>query len=186
MSKIGLLFGSFNPIHNGHLAIAQAAQEAGCNDVWLVVQARNPYKQQRDLPAFQHRKAMVERAVKPHPRVHVWETTQDPPHIISTLLTLRAQDSRHQYILLMGQDLVDSLPQWPDYLEVLAAAEIYCYPRIGGNGPKFTRSNIQHLKMPPVNISAGLIRERLAEGKPINGLTPLPVTKYIKDNKLYI
>jgi nicotinate-nucleotide adenylyltransferase len=186
MSKIGLLFGSFNPIHNGHLAVARAAIDAGCSDVWMVVQARNPYKRQRDLPAFQHRKKMVELAVKPYNHIHVWETQQDPPHIVSTLLTLRSQDPRHQYVLLMGQDLVDSLPKWPDFIEVMAAAEIYCYPRIGGKAVGFTHRSVKPLNIQPINISSGLIRERLAETKAINGMTPLPVIKYIKDNKLYV
>lgn len=186
MSRIGLLFGSFNPIHNGHLSIARAALATHCEDVWFVVQARNPYKTQRDLPAFQHRKQMVELAIKPHPRIHVWETQQDRPHIVSTLMALRSQDPRHQYLLLMGQDLIDSLPQWPDFIEIMATAQILAYPRNGGPAVGFTHRNIKQLDIKPVNISSGLVRERMAKNQAINGLTPLPVIKYIKENKLYI
>ncbi len=185
MSRIGLLFGSFNPVHNGHLVVAEAALAAGINDVWFVVQARNPYKATtRDVPAFQHRKAMADLAVRDHRRVHVWETQQSPPHIVSSLLELRSQEPRHSYVLIMGQDLVDSLPQWADYKEIMATAEILCYPR-GGTSASFKHSKIHVLPTKPITISSGLIRERLAEGKQISQLTPLSVVRYIKENKLY-
>jgi nicotinic acid mononucleotide adenylyltransferase len=68
----------------------------------------------------------------------------------------------------------------------MAAAQILCYPRIGGNAVGYKHRNITPMQMPPVNLSSGLIRERLAESKAINGMTPLPVIKYIKEHKLYV
>ncbi len=186
MGKIGLLFGSFNPIHNGHLAVANAALGVGCDDVWMVVQARNPYKESRDVPSFFHRKAMVDLAVSPYQRVHSWELQQDPPHIITTLLTLRAQEPHHQFVLLMGQDLVDSLPHWPDFREIIATAEIYCYPRISDAASSFQHRRIHHLNTKHMNVSSGLIRDRLTRNLPIHPLLPHPVAQYIKQNKLYV
>ncbi|HSH31928.1 MAG TPA: nicotinate (nicotinamide) nucleotide adenylyltransferase [Candidatus Saccharimonadales bacterium] len=182
MTRIGLLFGSFNPVHKGHLAVARAAlAQADCDEVWLFVQYHNKYKGQDDLLSIDHRLVMTRLATSSDNKIKVLPGASD---MITTLGILRKSHS--QFALLMGQDLVASLPQWPDGEKILQEYHIYYYPRRHNLSP----ADLQHphvhlLEAAGINISSAEIRQCLAQGHSITNLVPPPVAAYIQAHRLY-
>ncbi|MBW3538110.1 nicotinate (nicotinamide) nucleotide adenylyltransferase [Candidatus Parcubacteria bacterium] len=183
MGKIGLLFGSFNPVHNGHRAIAEAAlAQAGCDEVWFIVQSDNRYKQQPNLLPIAHRLALTRLAVSPHARIKVRPGASD---MITTLRTLPKQTAS-RYVLLMGQDLAATLPQWPDGDKILEMGEIYYYPRRDNQAPiRLQYPHLHALRSDGIDISSAQIRQLLAQHQPITNLVPPPVADYIQAHQLY-
>lgn len=169
MSKIGLLFGSFNPVHNGHLAIASfGLSEAKCREIWFVLQVSNSFKQQEQLAPLEDRMAMVRLGIGDNPQLKL--VVSQSSSMVEGIEKLQLHYPQDQFVLLMGQDLVDSLPQWRDGPKLSAHYQIYGYRRQQG----------QH-----ANISSELIRSKAAGNEALTELVPGAVADYISAKKLY-
>jgi len=191
MNQTGLLFGSFNPIHMGHLAIANYIGEyGGLDDVWLVVTPQSPTKERTLLAAAQHRLAMARLAVAPYPKFRVCdiEFTLPPPHYtIGTLEALRATCPQRAFHLLVGADNWQQLPQWKDCRRLLAEYPLIVYPRFGYDRAIDTEKypNVRVCAAPRMEISSSFIREAIARGKNMDCFLPAAVVDYIARHQLY-
>ncbi len=169
MSKIGLLFGSFNPVHNGHLTIAKAGiARAQCAEVWFVLQAHNPFKDQVALADLEDRLAMLRLALEGSLKFKV--VVSSAPTMVAGLENLKQHYKDADFVLLMGQDLVESLPAWQDHAKIIKKYHIFGYQR---------SKNVHD------DVSSELVRSEIAVGEPIDNLVPAGVLSYIKSRHLY-
>lgn len=178
--RVGLLFGSFNPVHIGHLILAEHfATRTDLAEVWLVVSPQNPFKTAADLLPDTQRLRWVELAIAGNPRLRAERIEFDlprPSYTIATLDALRARHPQTEFVLLMGADNLPGLPRWQHAERLLAETDIYVYPRPGATLPDLTLfPRVQVLAAPLLDISATYIRERLRLGQSIRYLVPAPV-----------
>lgn len=154
MKKIGLLFGSFNPLHNGHIMLAEAAKaSAQLDEVWFVVQPENSYKPAFKFLDYETRRLLI---TKSGQKLFEPATTDYAHYVLETLKELQG----HNLTLILGEDLTASFPYWEDYHEIIQLAQVYASPRID-------------------DISSGLIRDRLQAGESIADLVPRSVHDYL-------
>jgi nicotinate-nucleotide adenylyltransferase len=187
-----LYFGSFNPVHNAHIAIAEYAIERGLADeVVLVVSPHNPHKNPRELASEFHRYEMAELAAagsKYPDRIlvsMVEMTLPKPSYTINTLRFLAEKFPETEFSILVGGDLVGKLGTWRDSAEILAGYDIYVYPRPSESvTPVGTRMHILN-DAPLVDVSSTDVRAHLAAGKDVSGFVPSDVAAYIDKNKLW-
>jgi len=181
--KIAIYSGSFNPIHNGHLAIAEAALEEGFDEVWLVVSPQNPHKKSEELWPFEKRLKMVELAVQHHPNIKANDCERNlplPSYTIRTLEFLQNKWPLHQFSLLIGGDNLQKFQWWMEYQRIVDLFGLVVYPRsTTSENPFKNHPNVRSLKAPLLNISSSEIRKRISEGKSVAGLVPAEVEKFI-------
>jgi nicotinate-nucleotide adenylyltransferase len=189
-SRVGLLFGSFNPIHAGHLILAEYfATRTDLNEVWLVVSPQSPFKVGEELLPETQRLALLQLAVadNPHLRAEAIELNLPrPSYTIATLDALRARHPAHDFVLLMGGDNLAGLPRWREAGRLLKEFDIYVYPRPGAALPPladFPRAKV--FSAPLLDISATFIRASIREGKSIRYLVPPTVVQEIATHNLY-
>ncbi len=189
--KIGLFFGSFNPIHVGHLIIANhIAEHTELDEVWLVVTPHNPLKEKSTLLSDYHRFEMVYQATQDYPKLKPSDIEfklKQPNYTVVTLAHLQEKYPNHQFSLIMGADNLQSLHKWKNYEMLLANYPIYVYPRICERHTKTfdVPSNIQMIEAPIVEISSTFIRNEIKNLKNIKPLLPEAVWKYIDHNNFY-
>lgn len=188
--KTGLFFGSFNPIHLGHMMIA--GYMAGFTDigqVWFVVSPHNPLKEKQTLLADHHRLAMVNIAVEdePHFRASGIEFSMPrPSYTIDTLTYLQERHSDREFVVLAGADMLSSLTKWKNYQTLLDLYKIYLYPRPGCVASQFdNHPSIIFTGAPMVDISSSFIRESIRAGKNVRHFLPEKVWKYIDEMNFY-
>ncbi len=132
--KIGLFFGTFNPIHIGHLIIANhLAENADLDTIWLVVTPLNPHKNKKTLLEDHHRLTMVKIAVEGYPKLGASDIEFDlpqPNYTVNTLIHLSEKHPQHEFSLIMGEDNLNSFHKWKNYDVILENHTIYVYPRI--------------------------------------------------------
>lgn len=188
--RIGVFGGSFNPVHNGHVAVARAAVEAGLVDkVLMVLSPLNPLKTKpEDLLDDEVRFEMLRLACKPYRELEACDIELSMPRPSYTIDTLRRLSALHpadSFRLIIGADNYAIFSKWRDYQEILAKYAPIVYPREGfpmpGGNVDFTP-----LPAPLFPLSSTDIRERLASKEPIGGLIPENVEAYIKSNNLYL
>jgi nicotinate-nucleotide adenylyltransferase len=181
--KIAIYSGSFNPIHNGHIAIAEAALEEGFDEVWMIVSPQNPHKKEEELWPFEMRFKMVELAVKDRPRIKVSDCENDlprPSYTIKTLEFLQNKWPRHQFRLLIGGDNLQKFRNWKDFQRIIDQFGLLVYPRAHqSENPFGDVPNIIHFTAPLLDISSSDIRKRLLENRSITGLLPDNVAKFL-------
>lgn len=186
--KIGLFFGSFNPIHIGHLIIAQTIYERSKLDqVWFVVSPQNPFKKQESLAHEQDRLRMVELAIEDnfHFRASDVEFRMPrPSYTVDTLAYLSDKHPQHQFSLFMGSDNLRHFHKWKNHEQILAHYPIYVYPRPGETQVP-EHPQIHSVTAPLLDISATFIRQSLQSGYSVRYLLPREVETYILDRKLY-
>jgi nicotinate-nucleotide adenylyltransferase len=175
--RVGLLFGSFNPVHVGHLILAEHfATRTDLAEVWLVVSPQNPFKVGADLLPDTQRLRWVELAIADNPRLRAERIEFDlprPSYTIATLDALRARHPGTEFVLLMGADNVPGLPRWQQAERLLAETDIYVYPRPGTTLPDLADyPRVRVLPAPLLDISATYIRESLRLGQSIRYLVP--------------
>jgi nicotinate-nucleotide adenylyltransferase len=180
MSRIGLLFGSFNPIHIGHLILAEHfATRTDLAEVWLVVTPQNPFKAAADLRPEAERLHLVQLAIAGNSRLRAEDVEfglPRPSYTIATLDALRQRHPAHDFVLLMGSDNLPGLPRWQESVRLLAETDIYVYPRPGTPIPDLTPfPRVQVMEAPLLDISATYIRESLRTGHSIRYLVPVAV-----------
>lgn len=188
--KIGLFFGSFNPIHNGHLLIAQALlNQTDCKRVWLVLSPQNPFKDKKSLLNEQLRLQLCELATQDVIEIqpsNVEFFLPKPSYTIDTLTHLAAKYKSYEFCILMGADNLEHFHKWKKYETILEYYPIYVYPRPQAQIPSWTHPNINMIDAPFMDISATLIRNMLKNKHSIRYLTPEPVREYIERNRLYL
>ncbi len=189
--KIGLFFGSFNPIHIGHLILANFfAEHTDLDKVRLVVTPQNPLKKKSNLLPDYHRLYMARLATEAYPKIDVSTVEFDlpqPNYTILTLAHLSDLEPDKQFVLLMGEDSLVSLPKWRNYEKILEDYDIYVYPRrVSEDTPLKEHPRVFYLETAPIiEISASQIRKDLREGKNVRPLLPPEVYKYIMEMNFY-
>ncbi|HTS44657.1 MAG TPA: nicotinate (nicotinamide) nucleotide adenylyltransferase [Puia sp.] len=188
--KVGLYFGSFNPIHNGHLIIANfVLQNTDIDQVWFVVSPQNPLKQSTGLLNEYQRLFLVNAAIDGENRLRASDIEfrlPKPSYTIDTLTYLEEKYPNYQFNLIMGSDSFENLPKWKNYQQILLHYPIYVYLRAGHEGiPEYPGARVQILHAPLLQISATHIRDYIRKGKSIRYLVPDKVREEIEQNRYY-
>ena len=188
--KIGLFFGSFNPVHVGHLAIAGHMLEfTDLDEVWMVVSPHNPLKKKESLLSDTHRLRLVREAIGENARIkasNIEFKLPQPNYTIDTLAYLREKYPAHKFVLIMGTDNLQNLHKWKNYEQLLAGYYIYAYKRPGFDSGKFdTHPSVKVTDAPLMEISSSFIRQAIKDKKDVRYLLAPPVWQYIKEMHFY-
>ena len=189
--KTGLFFGSFNPIHIGHLALANYFLEySDLNELWFVISPHNPLKKKDSLLADHLRRTMVELAIGNDPKFRMCDIEFRmplPSYTIDTLTYLSEKNPNHQFVILMGSDGLTTFHKWKNYEEIIAQYSRYIYPRDSLDIIDHTQhKNIQlFVKAPRIEISSSFIRDAFKEGKKPRYFLPQAVYQFIDEMNLY-
>lgn len=188
--KIGLLFGSFNPIHIGHLIIANyMANHTELDKVWLVVSPQNPFKKLGDLINTYDRLEMARLATDNSENISVSDVElkmPQPSYTIDTLTLLKEKYPEHEFALIMGSDNLISLPKWKNYKLILRDYRVFVYPRPGyENADLANHPSVTITMTPLMELSATFIRKSIAAKKNVQYFVPDPVLKFIENKNLY-
>jgi nicotinate-nucleotide adenylyltransferase len=188
--KIGLLFGSFNPIHVGHLIIANyMANYTELDKVWLVVSPQNPLKKYGDLINTYDRLEMAKLATDNSTNLSVSDVElklPQPSYTIDTLIHLKEKYPEYEFALIMGSDNLVSLHKWKNYKLILRDYRIYVYPRPGYENAEFAAHPSVTITMTPLmELSATFIRKSISAKKNVQYFVPDPVLKFIESKSLY-
>ncbi len=188
--KIGLFFGSFNPIHIGHLIIANTmATSTDLEQVWFVVSPQNPFKKTRSLLHEFDRLDMVERAIADNSRLKATDiefSMPKPSYTIDTLTRLSEKFPQHQFRLIMGEDNLEQFANWKNHKAILDYYGLSVYPR-----PRATESpfkihpNVKLVAAPLLDISATFIRDCIRANRSIRYMVPDVVAEIIERKKFY-
>ncbi len=193
--KVGLYFGSFNPIHSGHLHVAkQALRQLHLDCVWLVVSPQNPFKENHGLAPQHHRLAMAELACNQEENISATDIEFSmplPSFTVDTVKKLLSKHPEYSFHLIIGEDNLLVFDRWKDYEELLKLTGLIVYPRERATPqipialqPQADRIHFLEGELFPV--SATEIRNQVKTGSSIQGLTPDAVAHYIQANKLYV
>lgn len=193
MAKVGLFFGTFNPIHVGHLILANhIAEFTDIEEVWLVVTPRSPFKLKQTLLEDHHRFRMVDEAVQEYPKLKgskIEFNLPQPNYTIHTLAHLEEQHrGKHRFCLIMGSDNLTSFHKWKNYEAILEHYEIYIYPRETRKTVNAEVNNHPHVKnidAPKIEISSTFIRKNHKAGKNIRAMLPDRVWMYMDEMNFY-
>lgn len=172
-----LYFGSFNPIHRGHLGLAEfVLANSDADELWFVVSPHNPLKQKSDLWDDNRRLALIQDAISGHKGLRVSDiefSLPQPNYTINTLRTLRNKFPEHSFSLLIGEDNYAIFNRWRDYDEILRDFRIFVYPRPGVNADRSLFPEMLWLDNAPLfDISSTEVRNRLANGESVSDLVP--------------
>lgn len=190
MIKTGLFFGSFNPIHIGHLIIANyMATATDLQEVWLVVTPQNPLKLKSTLANDYDRLHLVRIAIDDNPKLRASDiefSLPKPSYTIDTLAYLKEKFPTRDFVLIMGGDNLATLHKWKNYETILKYYSIYIYKRPNYELGEFsTHPSIRFFEAPLLDISATYIREALKNKHSIRYLVPEPVFDYLESSTLY-
>jgi nicotinate-nucleotide adenylyltransferase len=188
--KIGLLFGSFNPIHIGHLIIANyMANHTTLDKVWLVVSPQNPLKKYGDLINTYDRLEMAKLATDNSTKIEVSDVElrlPQPSYTIDTLAHLKEKYPQYEFAIIMGSDNLGTLHKWKNYKLILRDYRIYVYPRPGYENAEFASHPSVTITMTPLmELSATFIRKSLSEKKNVQYFVPDAVLEFIESKSLY-
>jgi len=192
MKKVGLYFGSFNPIHSGHLIIAEHfATRTELDEVWLVVSPQNPFKNVSELAPEAHRLEMVKLAIINNPKLQACDAEfamEKPSYSIDTLNLLSKNFPFYSFTLLIGEDNVTSFHKWKEAENILNRYAIKIFPRLH-NGVRSENTligkNVAMTEAPIIEISSTYIRKSVKASESIRYLTPEGISDYINLHKLY-
>ena len=190
--KIGLFFGSFNPIHVGHLIIANhLVEHSDLDKIWFVVTPHNPFKKKSSLLDNFQRLEMVYRATKDYDKLSPSDiefNLPQPNYTINTLVHLEEKYPDYNFSLIMGEDNLKSFHKWKNYELILENHHIYTYPRVS-KGVVETQfhghEKIHHVKAPIMELSSTFIRKSIKENKNIKPLLPKHVWEYLDEMNFY-
>lgn len=194
MKKVGLYFGTYNPIHIGHLVIANHfAEHTDLDEVWLVVTPHNPFKKKKTLLDNYQRLEMVYKATEgyEHLKPSDIEFSLPQPNFTSdTLIYLQEKHPDYEFCLMMGEDNLNSFHKWKNYEVILEHHHLYVYPRVP-SGTIADEKLLEHPKIhfvqnaPIMEISSSFIRDEIKKGHNIQPLLTKEVWEYIDDNLFY-
>lgn len=191
MSKIGLYFGTFNPIHVGHLIIANHMVEySDLDEVWMVVTPHNPLKKKNALLDNHHRLELVYRATENYPKIkpsNIEFQLPQPNYTVHTLAHIADTYPNLNFSLIMGEDNLKSFHKWKNYEAILEDYSVYVYPRISQEKEnRFSKHPKVHLiDAPLVTISSSMIRKGIQTKKNVQALLPDAVWQYVDEMNFY-
>ncbi len=187
---IGLFFGSFNPVHTGHLIIANyMVEHTDMDEVWMVVSPHNPFKQRSDLAHEKDRYKMIQLALSNHKKIkasNVEFNLSKPSYTINTVKHLTTTHPNHLFSIIIGSDNLKRLPNWKSAKSLIRNHKFYVYKRSGYQlGTWKDHNHVLLLKAPVLNISATYVRSQIAKEKSIDFLVHDSVKDYIVKKTLY-
>jgi len=190
VSSIGLLFGSFNPIHIGHLIIANTlAENTDLKKVWFVVSPQNPFKPSKGLLHEFDRYDMVKAAIADNYKLEVTDIEfhlPRPSYTIDTLTHLTERNPGKTFRVIIGEDNLVNFGKWKNYTEILDQYGLYVYPRPGVTNSELKRHpNVKMVDAPLLDISATYIRNCIRDNKSIRYLVPETVEQMIRLKNFY-
>ena len=190
--KIGLYFGTFNPIHVGHLTIANhLAEYSDLDKIWFVVTPHSPFKKKSSLLDNRQRYEMVYRATEDYTKLEPSDiefNLPQPNYTINTLTYLKEKYPDYTFSLIMGEDNLKGFHKWKNYQLILDNHDIYVYPRIseGTVDTQFsTHSKIKKIDAPIMELSSTFIRKSIKEGKNVRPMLPEHVWEYLDEMNFY-
>lgn len=186
MTRIGLFGGSFDPVHNAHLALARAALRDAALDELRWIPAGQPWQKTRTVTAAQHRKAMVALAIADEPRFVLDDIElkrPGPSYTLDTVRSLQAAQPDAQWFLIVGQDQQAGLPSWHGAQALLGLVTLVVARRPGA--PDAESATACVIDMPPTSLSSTEVRARCAARLPIDAMVPAKVARYIDQHGLY-
>lgn len=182
-----LFFGSFNPIHYGHLALAEYARDIlGCKEVWLILSPLNPHKKKSELLPYSLRRDFIVHCLKGRTGIRLIELERylpSPLYTVRSVQALKLLSPKRDFSLLIGGDNLAMVPTWYKWERLLELVHLYVYPRVGYNG---SLSLIPHQVCqgaPEFDISSTLIRDLLSKGEDISHLTDPSFYKLLGDSR---
>ena len=189
--KVGLYFGSYNPIHIGHLAIANYMVEfTEIDQLWFVVSPQNPFKKKVNLLDDYQRLEMVHRAIKGDDRLrasNIEFNLPKPSYTASTLAYLKDKHPKYQFVILMGSDNLENFHKWKNYKTIIENHGVIVYPR-----PGFDKSTVQSHEnitfaenAPQMEISSSFIRKSIQAGKDVRHFLPPKTWEYLEEMYFY-
>jgi nicotinate-nucleotide adenylyltransferase len=191
-TKIGLYFGTFNPIHVGHMIIANhMAEHSNLDQIWMMVTPHNPHKEKNSLLDDRQRLHLVRLATEDFPKIKPSDfefKLPQPNYTINTLAHLQDKYPKNEFSLIMGEDNLNSFHKWKNYEAILENHEVYVYPRLNAgemdnqfaNHPK-----IHKINSPIIELSSTFIRENIKDKKNVRPLLPEKVWTEIDHNNYY-
>jgi nicotinate-nucleotide adenylyltransferase len=196
MSKIGLFFGSFNPVHIGHIAIAGYMKEfTDLDQVWFVVSPQNPLKKKESLLPDRHRLYLVELAIGDNDDLKPSDIEFNrpaPSYTIDTMALLNEKYPQYKFVLVMGEDNLYTLHKWKNAIELASRFPLYVYPRPDAVKKKndlldeiLAKATVKWVKAPLMDISGTFIRNGIKRGKNMSYYLHPAVWKYIVDMHFY-
>ena len=187
--KIGLFFGSFNPIHHGHLMVASfIANHTDIQQVWLVVSPQNPHKTQSSLLNEYDRLHLAQLAIEDDAQIKVSDIEfklPKPSYTIDTLTYLQEKYPQHQFYVIMGSDSFQNLPKWKNFEALVKNYQFIVYRRPGFEIIEDYGADMQYLEAPMLELSATLIRNNCKDGITIRYLVPEDVRLEIERNNYF-
>ncbi|MCH8330213.1 MAG: nicotinate-nucleotide adenylyltransferase [Bacteroidetes bacterium] len=187
--RIGLFFGTYNPVHTGHLIIANYMVEyTDIDQLWFIISPHNPLKDKKTLLNKKQRLYMVNVAVEDNYKLLTSRVEFDlpqPSYTIDTLTYLKEQHPDHSFVLIMGSDNLETLPRWKNYEVLLDNYDIYVYNRAGSDNALKDHSHVKFFDVHLINISASYLRNAIKEGRSVRYLIPDKALQYIEDLGLY-
>ena len=192
MKKIGLYPGTFNPIHNGHVTLANYfINNTELDEVWVVLTPQNPFKKNNHLIEDNYRLEMANKIFNHLKNIKVSDIEfqlEKPNYTIDTINRLLKDYPKNQFTLLIGEDNLATFHKWKDYSKILDLVNIFVYPRIKMidiDQEIINNARIKILNAPKIKVSSEEIREKMKQGNDIQGYLPKEVYKYIIEKKLY-
>jgi len=190
--KVGLFFGTFNPIHIGHMIIANYIVEfSDLDEVWFVITPQSPFKQKMSMLSNHHRLSIANIAVENYPKLKTSDiefNLPQPNYTINTLAYIEEKYPEKQFCLIMGEDNLKGFHKWKNYETILQNYELYVYPRIFKEQTESRFSNhkkVHKVDAPIVQISSTFIRKAIKEKKDISTMLPDSVWNYIDEMNFY-
>ena len=190
--KIGLYFGTFNPIHIGHLIIANhMAEHSNLDQVWMVVTPHNPHKKKSTLLDDYHRLHMVHLATEDYANIQPSDIEfklPQPNYTVHTLAHLQEKYPKYEFSLIMGEDNLNSLHKWKNYEVILQNHDIYVYPRLNAGDMDEQFANhpkIHRIGAPVIELSSTFIRNSIKNNKNVVPMLPNKVWEYVEHNLFY-
>ncbi|MDG1099498.1 MAG: nicotinate (nicotinamide) nucleotide adenylyltransferase [Bacteroidia bacterium] len=188
--KVGLYFGSFNPIHKGHIAVAEYMQsKAKMDEVWLVVSPQNPFKNKESLIDESLRIKMVSLAIEGNPALKACDvefSLKKPSYTFNTLSKLKEMHPSHSFSIIMGADNLEFLNNWYRITDILEQYPMHVYQRNNEILKSPIQGDFTYHNAPQINISSTDIRHKIRSNASIKDLVSQKVEQFILKNKLYL
>jgi nicotinate-nucleotide adenylyltransferase len=186
MTTTGLYFGSFNPVHNGHLMLANyLVENSELDSLWFVISPQNPFKTKESLLPDYQRLELMNRAIEGFDKFQACDiefNMPKPSYTIDTLTYLREKYPSRDFVLIMGTDNLERFDHWKNYQQILAHHKIIVFPRNGSNGGSLrNHPQIQIVDTPIIEVSSTFIRQSIHDGKDVRFFMPEKVYQYIDE-----